>query len=325
MKPGVGQKQLKENCNNVEKTIHRTDARIVDDEGQVITEAYSRLSISLKPEDDVPHPRHLCFTYPFGKSSPKSHCTKCYCYVCEEIAPCKMWNKNPQRHCHATDRDDKWKLERKNRKKLLQSTTMDYHKFTIGAHVSSDLSAHVGGLICNNNGEWLIGISVNMYNNDVKNQDPSIPLYAAFAKVLGIAWSIGFRNLQIKLGYFFHDQFWLDFTKDDVTRKFDFRFDQTLGDTPAILKVVENCLNQEWFIDVKNTEAFEEEADAVGVSCLADCEEQDMKVYDFRTHPKTKGIKEIARDLPNMYLSRIKPYESSQILSAAQKKYFGVN
>lgn len=54
---------------------HQTDFRIINDEGEVITKDFS-LSFRLESEDDFPHPRHLCLTFPIGKSSPKRHCTK---------------------------------------------------------------------------------------------------------------------------------------------------------------------------------------------------------------------------------------------------------
>ncbi|XP_010933481.1 uncharacterized protein [Elaeis guineensis] len=37
---------------------------------------------------------------------------QCYCYVCDEAAPCKFW-KEPNGHCHASDQDKKWKEMRK--------------------------------------------------------------------------------------------------------------------------------------------------------------------------------------------------------------------
>ncbi|XP_010933480.1 uncharacterized protein [Elaeis guineensis] len=61
---------------------------------------------------DYPHSRHLCAEYPFSMTSHESCCLKCYCYVCDEAAPCKFW-KEPNGHCHASDQDKKWKEMRK--------------------------------------------------------------------------------------------------------------------------------------------------------------------------------------------------------------------
>ncbi|KAG1362050.1 hypothetical protein COCNU_10G002690 [Cocos nucifera] len=63
---------------------------------------------------DYPHSRHLCAEYPFSMTSHESCCLKCYCYVCDEAAPCKFW-KEPNGHCHASDEDKKWKEMRKRR------------------------------------------------------------------------------------------------------------------------------------------------------------------------------------------------------------------
>lgn len=54
--------------NNIQKTYAC--------EGLLVINKDLRLSIRLNPEDDLPHPRHLCFAYPFGKTSPKRHCSK---------------------------------------------------------------------------------------------------------------------------------------------------------------------------------------------------------------------------------------------------------
>ncbi|XP_020093837.1 uncharacterized protein LOC109713937 [Ananas comosus] len=61
---------------------------------------------------DLPHQRNLCAEYPFSKTPHESYCPKCFCYVCEKIAPCEAW-KGPLGHCHATDQEKKWKDMRK--------------------------------------------------------------------------------------------------------------------------------------------------------------------------------------------------------------------
>uniref|UniRef100_A0A7N0T7D0 Uncharacterized protein n=1 Tax=Kalanchoe fedtschenkoi TaxID=63787 RepID=A0A7N0T7D0_KALFE len=65
---------------------------------------------------DYPHPRHLCVKYPFSSTLHKFHCELCHCYVCDIVAPCNIWGNgmNIGDHCHATDKQDLWKIERKN-------------------------------------------------------------------------------------------------------------------------------------------------------------------------------------------------------------------
>ncbi|XP_062209838.1 RPM1 interacting protein 13-like isoform X2 [Phragmites australis] len=60
---------------------------------------------------DFPHPRHLCVSLPFSTSSHANHCNMCHCYVCDSPAPCTFWGKGfmLNDHCHATDKDAKWK------------------------------------------------------------------------------------------------------------------------------------------------------------------------------------------------------------------------
>ncbi|XP_021725694.1 uncharacterized protein LOC110692922 isoform X2 [Chenopodium quinoa] len=70
---------------------------------------------------DYPHPRHLCASYPIKTTLHENHCKMCYCYICEEPAPCDVWtgtSVNPFfRHCAAKTTDsplwDKLKEQRK--------------------------------------------------------------------------------------------------------------------------------------------------------------------------------------------------------------------
>lgn len=69
---------------------------------------------------DYPHPRHLCIKFPFSTTPNQSHCNQCYCYVCDSLAPCVYWGNGSAStdHCHATDKDEFWTLERKNAKSV---------------------------------------------------------------------------------------------------------------------------------------------------------------------------------------------------------------
>ncbi|XP_020871348.1 uncharacterized protein LOC9300383 [Arabidopsis lyrata subsp. lyrata] len=57
---------------------------------------------------DYPHPRHLCFNFPFGSTPNPSHCDLCYCYVCDKPAPCAEWIISTS-HCNAYD-STSWNL-----------------------------------------------------------------------------------------------------------------------------------------------------------------------------------------------------------------------
>nr|XP_040260366.1 28 kDa ribonucleoprotein, chloroplastic-like isoform X1 [Aegilops tauschii subsp. strangulata]XP_040260367.1 28 kDa ribonucleoprotein, chloroplastic-like isoform X1 [Aegilops tauschii subsp. strangulata] len=51
---------------------------------------------------------------PFSTTSHAKHCSMCYCFVCDAPAPCKYWGKGllNDDHCHATDKETKWKVLR---------------------------------------------------------------------------------------------------------------------------------------------------------------------------------------------------------------------
>jgi hypothetical protein len=65
---------------------------------------------------DYPHARHLCAAHPFSSSPHESHCDQCHCYVCDCRVPCLLWGTGDSYvdHCHATDKDDFWVLQRKS-------------------------------------------------------------------------------------------------------------------------------------------------------------------------------------------------------------------
>ncbi|CAN6283830.1 unnamed protein product [Urochloa humidicola] len=68
---------------------------------------------------DYPHPRSACAKNPFGTTPHERHCEKCFCYVCDVAAPCVSW-KGYGGHCHASDKDQKWKAMRLMMKKAMQ-------------------------------------------------------------------------------------------------------------------------------------------------------------------------------------------------------------
>ncbi|XP_052170644.1 RPM1 interacting protein 13 isoform X1 [Diospyros lotus] len=65
---------------------------------------------------DYPHSRHLCAKFPFASTLHERHCPQCHCYVCDSLAPCLHWGNGTSNtdHCHATDKDEFWKLQREN-------------------------------------------------------------------------------------------------------------------------------------------------------------------------------------------------------------------
>ena len=49
---------------------------------------------------------------------------QCHCFVCDSPAPCIYWGcgVSLSDHCHATDMDERWKLQRESLKKINTST-----------------------------------------------------------------------------------------------------------------------------------------------------------------------------------------------------------
>ncbi|CAJ1968258.1 unnamed protein product [Sphenostylis stenocarpa] len=72
---------------------------------------------------DYPHPRHLCAKFPFSSTPHEKHCSQCHCYVCDSPAPCLKWGTGGLSldHCHASDKTELWKTQRKNFKLGLSS------------------------------------------------------------------------------------------------------------------------------------------------------------------------------------------------------------
>ncbi|KAK4418452.1 hypothetical protein Salat_2258000 [Sesamum alatum] len=68
---------------------------------------------------DFPHPRHLCVRFPFASTRHHLHCGQCHCYVCDSLAPCSFWGTGFASidHCHASDKEEYWRAERKRMKK----------------------------------------------------------------------------------------------------------------------------------------------------------------------------------------------------------------
>lgn len=74
---------------------------------------------------DFPHPRHLCAKFLFASTPHEVHCSQCHCYVCDSLAPCSYWGTgiNSVDHCHASEKEEYWKVERKNVKKIDKSVS----------------------------------------------------------------------------------------------------------------------------------------------------------------------------------------------------------
>eukprot|EP01018_Ginkgo_biloba_P001818 Gb_38778 [translate_table: standard] len=59
---------------------------------------------------DYPHARHLCVKFSFKNTPHEKHCELCHCYVCDKPAPCSVWsNAYSSSHCHASDKEERWK------------------------------------------------------------------------------------------------------------------------------------------------------------------------------------------------------------------------
>ncbi|CAB9526350.1 expressed unknown protein [Seminavis robusta] len=70
---------------------------------------------------DYPHLREDCVVEKFVVGKHSSHCSKCYCYVCDLPADqCQHWDSahdGQKGHCHATRADPKWRAARDAREK----------------------------------------------------------------------------------------------------------------------------------------------------------------------------------------------------------------
>ncbi|XP_074348347.1 uncharacterized protein LOC141687089 [Apium graveolens] len=86
---------------------------------------------------DYPHPRHLCVKYPFMSTGHEKYCNQCHCYVCDSLAPCLHWDAN---HCHATDKEEFWKNERKSLKNRYQAAISVPKNFTLSAEMIQMIS-----------------------------------------------------------------------------------------------------------------------------------------------------------------------------------------
>ncbi|KAE9619406.1 hypothetical protein Lal_00047861 [Lupinus albus] len=67
---------------------------------------------------DYPHARHLCVKFPFSSTPHERNCDQCHCYVCDSLAPCPKWGTGllSTDHCHANDKTESWKVQRRNLK-----------------------------------------------------------------------------------------------------------------------------------------------------------------------------------------------------------------
>ncbi|XP_027365196.1 uncharacterized protein LOC113872117 [Abrus precatorius] len=87
----------------VEETTESDELLVVGEKGQIACR-------------DYPHARHLCAKFPFSSTPHERHCSQCHCYVCDSLAPCLRWGTGilSSDHCHANDKTELWKIQRKN-------------------------------------------------------------------------------------------------------------------------------------------------------------------------------------------------------------------
>ncbi|XP_056697136.1 uncharacterized protein [Spinacia oleracea] len=217
----------------------------------------------------------------------------------KKLPPCKEWSKSPIGHCHATAEDEIWRTERECRKNVpATNMTMARHMLTVCFEQYPPdqpelINGFAGGLICDSSGDWVAGFSTHI-NNDIGIQDCSVLPYLALLKGLKLGWARGLRFLEVKLGFQYHEGFWADFEKDAATGKFDLLTPDDEDRVWTILLEVENCLNQDWFIDVKNTASFKEEAGATALAKVASIKPL-KQIYDFPSHRHTATIKGLAK------------------------------
>ncbi|WCJ38233.1 RPM1 interacting protein 13 [Euphorbia peplus] len=90
---------------------------------------------------DYPHPRHHCAKFAFSSTPHEQHCDLCHCYVCDSLAPCALWGDgtSTMNHCHATDKQEVWKIQRQESFRLKKTAASPVLRFP-EAH--SPLAAH---------------------------------------------------------------------------------------------------------------------------------------------------------------------------------------
>lgn len=115
---------------------------------------------------DYPHARHLCAKFPFSSTPHERHCSQCHCFVCDSLAPCLKWGTGilSSDHCHANDKTELWKIQRKNFK-LCQTSPLP-------ASTNYGTSLHV---VHPQNNEILPCDSIHLSPNSVLQNQVSIP------------------------------------------------------------------------------------------------------------------------------------------------------
>lgn len=185
-----------------------------------------------------------------------------------------------------------------------------HHQLTVSTFydpLEPQRHAIAGVLISNDKGEPIHGIGKHFDNIFL---DCKLPCYIALLQGLELAWSKGFRYLQINLGYMLRECFWVDFCEDTMIRKYKLSLKTPAVDprTLVILKTLEDYLNRKWVVIVKNTKSFRQDCDVLSVVLLADFEEQVGGVYDFRSHPLTDlfmGLAMYFKELAKLYATAV--------------------
>eukprot|EP01034_Spumella_vulgaris_P021902 gene21903-27979_t len=102
---------------------------------------------------DMPHQREACPQHPFGSQAKNPQdmvhnikfCPNCYCFVCDiKTSDCCDWAE----HCHATHKDNKWRLEKSARNSRIMSLMSPVNKAAFfsanKAYLSSNTKAALG-------------------------------------------------------------------------------------------------------------------------------------------------------------------------------------
>ncbi|XP_006661843.1 uncharacterized protein LOC102716070 [Oryza brachyantha] len=117
-KPGCGEEEDDDDCVVLDGDPDDVVAAVAGEKGSEGDGSSDELQIVAEKGPvacrDFPHSRHLCSNLPFGTTSHVKYCSMCHCYVCDTPAPCNYWGKGTEiiDHCHATDKEKKWKTLR---------------------------------------------------------------------------------------------------------------------------------------------------------------------------------------------------------------------
>ncbi|KAK1550973.1 hypothetical protein Q3G72_028100 [Acer saccharum] len=109
------------NLHDHQNNTHVDGGRDGDDNKEVIRVIAEKGPVVCR---DYPHPRNLCYKFPFDTTLHSDHCEQCYCYVCDTVAPCKFWGVDECKEAHCNALED-YTCYWRNQKNLIKQRNSD--------------------------------------------------------------------------------------------------------------------------------------------------------------------------------------------------------